>query len=92
MDVFTSYHKTAMAPQQGYKSILMMPTRIEEGNDRYCLMSHQWNFDETGAPIAKSLMEFCQKSEGRLEHSLESRKSHNEDNNSNTNDDFIIIR
>ncbi|GKA64740.1 hypothetical protein Tco_0764447 [Tanacetum coccineum] len=32
-----------------------MPTReIEEGKDRDCLMSHQWDFSETGAPIAKS--------------------------------------
>nr|GEW21913.1 hypothetical protein [Tanacetum cinerariifolium] len=58
MDVFTFYYKTVRAPQQGYKSILKMPTRIEEGKDRYCLMSHQWNFDETGEPIAKSPMEF----------------------------------
>nr|GEW96798.1 hypothetical protein [Tanacetum cinerariifolium] len=58
MDVLTSYYKTARAPQQGYKSILKMPTRIEEGKDKYCLMSYEWNFDETGTPIAKSPMEF----------------------------------
>nr|GEV02832.1 ARID DNA-binding domain-containing protein [Tanacetum cinerariifolium] len=47
LDVFTSYYKTARAPQQEYKSILKMPTRkIEEGKDRDCLMSHQWNFED----------------------------------------------
>ncbi|GJY83594.1 ARID DNA-binding domain-containing protein [Tanacetum coccineum] len=60
LDVFTSYFKTARAPQQEYnggfnQTILKMPTReIEEGKDRDCLMSHQWDFSETGAPIAKS--------------------------------------
>nr|GEZ91707.1 ARID DNA-binding domain-containing protein [Tanacetum cinerariifolium] len=52
-----------VAPQQEYKSILKMPTRkIEEGKDRDCLMSHQWNFGETCAPTAG------QKGKGRLEH------------------------
>nr|GEW90323.1 ARID DNA-binding domain-containing protein [Tanacetum cinerariifolium] len=63
LDVFTSYYKNARAPQQEYKSILKMPTRkIEEGKDRDCLMSHQWNFGETCAPTSG------QKGKGRLEH------------------------
>nr|GEW72174.1 ARID DNA-binding domain-containing protein [Tanacetum cinerariifolium] len=61
LDVFTSYYKTARAPQQEYKSILKMPTRkIEAGKDRDCLMSHQ--FGKTCAPTAG------QKGKGRLEH------------------------
>nr|GEU53294.1 ARID DNA-binding domain-containing protein [Tanacetum cinerariifolium] len=63
LDVFTSYYKTARSPQQEYKSILKIPTRtIEEGKDRDCLMSHQWNFGETCAPTTG------QKVKGRLEH------------------------
>nr|GEV93942.1 ARID DNA-binding domain-containing protein [Tanacetum cinerariifolium] len=51
--------QTARAPQQEYNGgnnqpILKKPTKeIEEGKDRNCLTSHQWDFGETGAPIRK---------------------------------------
>nr|GEW00665.1 putative ribonuclease H-like domain-containing protein [Tanacetum cinerariifolium] len=54
LDVFTSYFKTTRAPQQGYKNILKESTRKVEDKDIDCLMSHQWDIGETGAPIAKS--------------------------------------
>ncbi|GJV44436.1 ARID DNA-binding domain-containing protein [Tanacetum coccineum] len=71
LDVFTSYFKTARAPQQEYnggfnQTILKMPTReIEEGKDRDCLMSHQWDFSETGAPTRRTAV---QKGKGKVEH------------------------
>ncbi|GKC55063.1 ARID DNA-binding domain-containing protein [Tanacetum coccineum] len=71
LDVFTSYFKTARAPQQEYnggfnQTILKMPTReIEEGKDRDCLMSHQWDFSETGAPTGRTAV---QKGKGKVEH------------------------
>nr|GEU64783.1 bulb-type lectin domain-containing protein [Tanacetum cinerariifolium] len=53
----------ARVPQQRYKSILKKPTRfIEEGRDRDCLTSHQWDFGETSAPLA------VQKGKEKLEH------------------------
>nr|GEX81825.1 ARID DNA-binding domain-containing protein [Tanacetum cinerariifolium] len=54
LDVFTSYFKTERAPQQGYKDILEESTRKVEDKDRHCLIPHQWDFSEAGAPIAKS--------------------------------------
>ncbi|GKC30271.1 ARID DNA-binding domain-containing protein [Tanacetum coccineum] len=71
LDVFTSYFKTARAPQQEYNGgnnqpILEKPTReIEEGKDRNCLMSHQWNFGETGASIRRYAV---LKGKEKLEH------------------------
>nr|GEV32201.1 ARID DNA-binding domain-containing protein [Tanacetum cinerariifolium] len=53
LDVFTSYFKTARAPPQGNKNILDESTRNVEDKDRDCLVSHQWDFGETGAPIRK---------------------------------------
>nr|GEY33786.1 ARID DNA-binding domain-containing protein [Tanacetum cinerariifolium] len=54
LDVFTSYFKTARAPQQGYKDILEESTRKVEDKDIDYLIPHQWDFGEAGAPIAKS--------------------------------------
>nr|GEV38350.1 ARID DNA-binding domain-containing protein [Tanacetum cinerariifolium] len=54
LDVFTSYFKTARAPKQGYKDILEESIRKVEDKDRDCLIPHQWDFGEAGAPIAKS--------------------------------------
>nr|GEU44685.1 ARID DNA-binding domain-containing protein [Tanacetum cinerariifolium] len=71
LDVFTSYFKNARAPQQEYNGrnnqpILKKPTReIEEGKDKNCLMSHQWDFCETGASIGRSAV---LKGKGKLEH------------------------
>nr|GEU53298.1 ARID DNA-binding domain-containing protein [Tanacetum cinerariifolium] len=53
LDVFTSYFKTARAPPQGNRNILDESTRNVEDKDRDYLMSHQWDFGETGAPIRK---------------------------------------
>nr|GEX96768.1 ARID DNA-binding domain-containing protein [Tanacetum cinerariifolium]GEY04499.1 ARID DNA-binding domain-containing protein [Tanacetum cinerariifolium] len=70
LDVFTSYFKTARAPQQEYnggfnQTILKMPTRdIEEGKDRDYHMYHQWDFNETAVQKGKGKMEhFCVKLE-----------------------------
>nr|GEX82790.1 ARID DNA-binding domain-containing protein [Tanacetum cinerariifolium] len=52
LDVFTSYYKTARAPQ--------IPTKIEE--DSESLVSYQWNTDRTCAPKA------VQKGKEKLEH------------------------
>nr|GEY50897.1 zinc finger, CCHC-type [Tanacetum cinerariifolium] len=50
-DVFTSYYKTAMVPNQEYISNLNMPTKIvEEGKEYTCLASHQCDFTEIKAP------------------------------------------
>ncbi|GJQ91356.1 ARID DNA-binding domain-containing protein, partial [Tanacetum coccineum] len=69
LDVFTSYFKTARAPQQGYNTILEESTRqIEEGKDRDCLMSHQWDFSETGAPTGRTARTAVQKGKGKVEH------------------------
>nr|GEW95829.1 ARID DNA-binding domain-containing protein [Tanacetum cinerariifolium] len=71
LDVFTSYFKTTRAPQQEYnggfsQTILKMPTsEIEEGKDRDCLMSHQWDFSETGAPTGRTII---QKGKGKMDH------------------------
>nr|GEU53297.1 ARID DNA-binding domain-containing protein [Tanacetum cinerariifolium] len=51
LDVFTSYFKTARAPLQGNKNILDESTRNVKDKDKDCLVSHQWDFGETGAPI-----------------------------------------
>nr|GEW72720.1 zinc finger, CCHC-type [Tanacetum cinerariifolium] len=53
LDVFTSYFKTAIAPPQGNNNILNESTRNVEDKDIDCLVSHQWDFGETGAPIRK---------------------------------------
>nr|GEY86808.1 ARID DNA-binding domain-containing protein [Tanacetum cinerariifolium] len=68
-DVFTSYFKTARAPQKEYTGgfnqiIPKMPTK-EEGKDRDCLGSHPWNFGETGANITRNAV---QKAKGKVEH------------------------
>nr|GEW44129.1 ARID DNA-binding domain-containing protein [Tanacetum cinerariifolium] len=48
------------------KTILKIPTReIEEGKDRYCLVSHQGDFSETGAPTGRTAV---QKGKGKMEH------------------------
>nr|GEU92787.1 ARID DNA-binding domain-containing protein [Tanacetum cinerariifolium] len=64
-------NKTVRAPQQEYNGgdnqpILKKPTReIEEGKDRNCLMSHQWDFGETGASIGRFTV---LKGKGKLKH------------------------
>nr|GFD27363.1 hypothetical protein [Tanacetum cinerariifolium] len=46
--------------------ILKKPTReIEEGKERNCLMSHQWDFGDTGASVGRSAVV---KGKGKLEH------------------------
>ncbi|GJS68175.1 ARID DNA-binding domain-containing protein [Tanacetum coccineum] len=52
LDVFTSYYKTARAPE--------VPTNVEE--DSESLVSYQWNIGKTCAPIA------VQKGKEKLEH------------------------
>nr|GEU48084.1 ARID DNA-binding domain-containing protein [Tanacetum cinerariifolium] len=52
LDVFTSYYKTARAPQ--------IPTKVKE--DSESLVSYQWNMDKTCAPKA------VQKEKENLEH------------------------
>nr|GEX36757.1 ARID DNA-binding domain-containing protein [Tanacetum cinerariifolium] len=56
LDVFTSYFKTARAPQQGYKDILEESTRKVEDKDIDYLIPHQWDFGKDGAPIVKSVV------------------------------------
>nr|GEW76415.1 serpin-ZX [Tanacetum cinerariifolium] len=56
LDVFTSYFKTARAPQQRYKDILEESTRKVEEKDIDYLIPHQWDFGKDGAPIAKSVV------------------------------------
>nr|GEV65303.1 ARID DNA-binding domain-containing protein [Tanacetum cinerariifolium] len=52
LDVFTSYYKTARVPKQEYNYVLDKPTRkVEKNIKRICPMSHQWDFDETCAPL-----------------------------------------
>nr|GEU74269.1 rhomboid-like protein 1 [Tanacetum cinerariifolium] len=66
LDVFTSYYKTARVPQQEYNCILNNPTKkVEEDIEKICLMSHQWDFDETCAPLKSTI---DQKGKGKLEH------------------------
>ncbi|GJR54486.1 ARID DNA-binding domain-containing protein [Tanacetum coccineum] len=62
---FTSYFKTARAPQQGYNTILEESTRKVEDKDRDCLMSHQWDFGKTYEPTARTAV---QKGKEKLEH------------------------
>nr|GEV80413.1 ARID DNA-binding domain-containing protein [Tanacetum cinerariifolium] len=69
LDVFTSYFKTARAPQKEYTGgfnqiISKMPTK-EKGKDRDCLVSHPWNFGEIGANITRNAV---QKAKGKMEH------------------------
>nr|GEX24682.1 E3 ubiquitin-protein ligase COP1-like [Tanacetum cinerariifolium] len=65
LDVFTSYYKTARVPQQEYNCILNDPTKkVEEDIERICPMSHQWDFDETCAPLKTN----AQEGKGKLEH------------------------
>ncbi|GKB30160.1 ARID DNA-binding domain-containing protein, partial [Tanacetum coccineum] len=52
LDTFTSYYKTARAPQ--------IPTNVEEGSES--LESYQWNKDRTGATMA------VQKGKEKIEH------------------------
>ncbi|GKE75699.1 ARID DNA-binding domain-containing protein, partial [Tanacetum coccineum] len=52
LDIFTSYYKTARAPE--------VPTNVEE--DLESLVSYQWNIGKTCAPIA------VQKGKEKLEH------------------------
>ncbi|GJZ02123.1 ARID DNA-binding domain-containing protein, partial [Tanacetum coccineum] len=56
LDVFTSYFKTARAPPQGNENVLDESTRNIKDKDRDCLVSHQWDFGETGAPMRKSVV------------------------------------
>ncbi|PWA97708.1 bulb-type lectin domain-containing protein [Artemisia annua] len=65
LDVFTSYYKTARVPKQEYDYILDIPTRKVEEDKRICPMSHQWNVNETYAPIKMSTDE---RGKGNLEH------------------------
>nr|GEZ29290.1 ARID DNA-binding domain-containing protein [Tanacetum cinerariifolium] len=66
LNVFTSYYKTARVPQQEYESILKKPTRkVEEDKYKNYLMSHQWDFGETCAPTANTVV---QKGKEKLEH------------------------
>ncbi|GJW33459.1 ARID DNA-binding domain-containing protein [Tanacetum coccineum] len=66
LDVFTSYYKTARVPSQEYNCILDKPTKkVEEDKERIYPMSHQWDFDETCAPLKTTA---DQRGKGKLEH------------------------
>nr|GEW16548.1 ARID DNA-binding domain-containing protein [Tanacetum cinerariifolium] len=66
LDVFISYYKTARVPKQEYNYILDKPTRkVENKIKRIYPMSHQWDFDETCAPLKSTAN---QKGKGKIEH------------------------
>nr|GEW89978.1 ARID DNA-binding domain-containing protein [Tanacetum cinerariifolium] len=66
LDVFTSYYKTARVSKQEYNYILDIPTRkVEEDKERTCLISHQWDFAETCAPIKRTKY---QRGKGKLDN------------------------
>nr|GEX32031.1 ARID DNA-binding domain-containing protein [Tanacetum cinerariifolium] len=85
---------------KGYMDFLEESTRKVEEKDKECLIPHQWDFGEAGAPIAKSavlkgkvtLEHFGVKLQGILSRPSTSRMTGNEDSSSsNTSDDFSII-
>nr|GEW45712.1 ARID DNA-binding domain-containing protein [Tanacetum cinerariifolium] len=85
---------------KGYTDILEESTRKVEEKDKECLIPHQWDFGEAGAPIAKSavlkgkvtLEHFGIKLQGILSRPSTSRMTGNKDSSSsNTSDDFNII-